>query len=332
MSLFSSSGTACADSGTMNRSSSMARDLHWKGFAWLPLLFTLLACFGCTEEEPALQVDLTRRKEITLKQEPQAITYAYLPQYSHTVSFERHWRLVRYLTESTGLNIRQVFPDTFEEHIKMVERGEIDISFSNPFIYIKLAESGARAFARSRETDGKTDFMGQIICRRDNTAIRTIDDCRGKRWIAVDSSSAGGYLFALGHFIDHGIAREDFAEIAFAPGSGGKQEKVVLAVYAGQYDLGSIRTGTLSIVEDRIDPDQIRILAETAPYPGWVYAARQGLDQKIIETIGEAMFRLSTNRKEDARILEAARMYSIIPAKDTDYDPIRKLATRLQMR
>lgn len=291
-----------------------------------------LVCTGCSEDEPVVRVDLANRVEVTLTQPAPAITYAYLPQYSHSVSYERHWRLVERLAAATGLHIRQVFPDTFDAHIKMVERGEIDISFSNPFIYIKLAETGARAFARIIEATGKPDFIGQIICRRDNERIKDIEDCRGKRWIAVDPFSAGGYLFALGHFIEQGINRQDFSEIAFAPGPGGKQEKVVLAVYAGQYDIGSIRNGTLSILKDRIDLSQVRILAETKPYPGWVYAARKDLDPEIIDKIAQAMFTLAMEDEKDAFILEAAKMRGIIPATDTDYDPVRDLAAKLQMR
>ena len=295
-------------------------------------LAVALVCTGCSEDESVVRVDLNNTVEVTLAQPAQAVTYAYLPQYSHSVSYERHWRLVERLMEATGLHIRQVFPGTFDAHIKMVERGAIDISFSNPFIYIKLAETGAEAFARIIEFTGKPDFMGQIICRRDNERIKDIEDCRGKRWIAVDPSSAGGYLFALGHFIEQGVNRQDFSEIAFAPGPGGKQEKVVLAVYTGQYDIGSIRNGTLNILKDRIDLSQVRILAETRPYPGWVYAARKGLEPEIVDKIAQAMFTLSMEDEKDAVVLEAANMRGIIPAKDTDYDSVRDLADRLQVR
>lgn len=298
----------------------------------LGVLTVLLFLNGCYEDEQVVQVDFDKRIDITLAQPDKAITYAYLPQYSHSVSYERHWRLVEKLMRQSGLHVRQVFPDTFDAHINMVDLGEIDISFSNPFIYIKLAEKGAKAFARTIESDGKTDFNGQIICRIDNKQINTIEDCRGKSWIAVDSSSAGGYLFPLGHFDEHGVTLNDFSEIAFAPGPGGKQEKVVLSVYAGQYDVGSIRTGTLNILKDRIDLDQIRILAETRPYPGWVYAARKGLDPEIIEKMTSVMFGLSMDNKEDAIILEAAKIRGIIPATDSDYDSIRELADRLQLR
>ena len=107
-------------------------------------------------------------------------------------------------------------------------------------------------------------FSGQIIVRADNAAIRSLEDCRGKRLIAVDQDSAGA-IVSPGALHAHGISRTDFQEIAFASGSGGKQESVVLAVHAGAYDVGMIRKGTLDVVRDKIDLGQIRVLAET-PY------------------------------------------------------------------
>ncbi|MFP5257440.1 MAG: phosphate/phosphite/phosphonate ABC transporter substrate-binding protein [Acidobacteriota bacterium] len=284
---------------------------------------------GCGHDEDAVRVDLSKREEPTMRQLPKAVTYAYLPQYAHTVSYERHRLLLDYLSRATAIAFRQVFPDTFEEHVHMVERGEIDISFSNPFAYIRMAASGARAFARIIEPSGKPDFKSQIICRHDNKALSTLDDCRGKRWMAVDPSSAGGYLYALGEFLDHGIRRSDFAEITFAPGPGGKQEKVVLAVFAGVCDLGSIRDGALDILRDKIDLGQIRVLAESKAYPGWVYCARPGLPLEITAKIAQAFFALDAARPEDAVILTTAGMRGIIPAVDADYNSVRRLAEKL---
>ena len=299
--------------------------------ALLALILLALVLFGagCGDDEPVRHVDLTARERGGPRPDEHVITYAYLPQYSHTVSYRRHRRLIDYLTRETGLPLRQVFPDTFDEHVKMVERGEIDISFSNPFVYLRIAKSGARAFARIVEPTGKPDFRGQIICRKDNKAITSLEDCKGKRWIAVDPSSAGGYLFPLGLFADHGIKASDFSELAFAPGPGGKQEKVVLAVHAGQYDIGSIREGSLGVVEGKIDLGQIRVLATTPAYPGWVYAARKGLDPAVVSRIAGAMFKLDMSRADDAAILGAAGIRAIIPARDGDYDPVRRLAERL---
>ncbi len=284
---------------------------------------------ACEDTEPVKHIDMTRREPITIRQRQAEITYAYLPQYSHAISYQRHHLLVEYLAETTGLKMRQVFPDTFDEHMNMVAQGLIDISFCNPFIYIKMAErQGARAFARVVEPGGR-NFRGQIIVRADNRAIRALSDVRGKRWIAVDPSSAGGFLFPLGHFVENGITMSDFAEVAFAPGPGGKQEKAVLGVYSGKYDVGSIREGTLDIMADRIDISQIRVLAETRWYPGWVYAARKGLDPEVVRKVRDAMTSLDMANQRHRPILENAGLTGIIPSQDADFDPVRRLADQI---
>ena len=297
-------------------------------FLFLLLLFCLAAC---AEEESVVTVDMSRVESVSPPGAAEAITYAYLPQYSHAVSFERHRRLLEYLRHKTGLSLRQIFPNTFAEHIRMVERGEIDISFTNPFVYISLARHGSEAFARIVEAEGGADFHGQVIVRADNPAIGRLEDCRGKRLIAVDPNSAGGYLYPMGLFFEHGITREDFQEVTFATGSGGRQEAVVLAVYAGAYDVGTIRKGTLDVVRDKIDLGQIRVLAETRPYPGWVYSVRRGFDPVVREKIEKALLALKITSHEDAKILSAAGMVGIIPARDADFDPVRKLVSTLNI-
>lgn len=295
----------------------------------LRLVLTLALLGGCGSDEEYARVDLNKRAETAAPAPARALTYAYLPQYAHSVSYERHRLLIDYLTRTTGLAIRQIFPGSFDEHVSMVARGEIDISFVNPFVYTQLATQGCSVFARIIEPSGSPDFHSQIIALKDNASIQRLDDCRGKRWVAVDPSSAGGYLFALGHFYDAGVKASDFKEIAFAPGPGGKQEKVVLAVYAGAYDIGSVRDGTLALMAGKIDLERIRVLAESRSYPGWLFAARAGVDKDAARAIAEALFALRLDRPEDARILQTAGMRGVIPAKDQDYDPVRELVAKL---
>ena len=296
-------------------------------------LICVILSAGCSQEEPAYKVDLSKRETVTIRAEANIITYAYLPQYSHKVSYQRHHMLIEHLRQETGLNIKQIFPDTFDKHMKMVGQGKIDISYSNPFIYVKLAHRyGARAFARIIEADGTTNFRGQIICRADNRQIKGLTDCRGKRWIAVDPSSAGGYLYPLGHFIAHGIKKDDFQEIDFAPGPGGKQEKVVLAVYAGKYDVGSIREGTLNVLADRIDVNEIRVIENSSWYPGWVYAARSGLEPETVAKIKQAFLKLDYKLSDHQQILDAADITGIITSEDSDFDSVKELAAQIGMR
>lgn len=284
--------------------------------------------FGCSEGEEARFVDWNKRAPMALPRQEPAITYAYLPQYTHAVSFERHRRLLEYLRQTTGLPFRQVFPSTFAEHMAMVERGDIDISFTNPFVYVLLHHrAGAQAFARAVEEQGGADFQGQIIVRTDNAAITSLNDCQGKTWIAVDPTSAGGYLFPLALFHDHGITLEQFARVEFARGVGGKQEQVVLAVLSGAYDIGTIRKGTLDIVARRSDVSAIRVLAETPPYPGWLFCARRNLPQEVVDQIARSLVALRL--PENADILTPAGLTAITPTTHADYRSIEKLMETL---
>jgi phosphonate transport system substrate-binding protein len=45
---------------------------------------------SCGDSEPTKKIDLSEREEVTVYKPEDAITYAYLPQYTHTVSYERH--------------------------------------------------------------------------------------------------------------------------------------------------------------------------------------------------------------------------------------------------
>lgn len=292
---------------------------------FLLILMTSLLLFACRQSEEPVKVSLEKRQEITFRPQTPAITYAYLPQYSHTESFQRHNQLVEYLSEQIGLPIRQVFPETFDDFISMFGQGKIDISFSNPFIYVKLANRyGARAMARIVEADGRAEFRGQIIARKDNKDIQTLEDCRGKSWVAVDPSSAGGYLFALGHFVVHGFTLNDFKEVIFA---GGRQENVILGVYAGLHDIGSIREGSLGVVQDKVDINQIKVIDSSRWYPGWVYAYSPMLSEEVADRIRAAMLQLDYENNSDHRkILDAAKFIGFVPSDDRDFDQIRELS------
>lgn len=299
----------------------------WRQWQWLGVvLWCLCLLAACGDQDQPKKVDLSARQEIIISGSSAALTYAYLPQYAHKVSYQRHHLLVEYLAQASGLPIRQVFPDTFDEHINMVERGLIDISYVNPFIYVKLADRfGSKPLVRVVEPSGLLQFRGQIICRDDNVQIRSIKDLKGKRLIAVDPSSAGGYLFPWGLILEQGLRQQDFAEIAFAPGPGGKQEKVVMAVYSGKYDVGTIREGTLNVLADKINLKEIRILAQTDYYPGWLYTVRGGLDPALIKRLKEALLALDPHNPEHQKILDEAGFIGFKEATEADFEFIRHL-------
>ena len=99
------------------------------GFIAALVCALLIPLAGCSREEPPVKVDLSKREAAARVEAGDVISYAYLPQYSHIVSYRRHRLMVEYLQRETGLNIKQIYPGTFDHHMQMVGRGEIDISY-----------------------------------------------------------------------------------------------------------------------------------------------------------------------------------------------------------
>jgi len=262
----------------------------------------------------------------------QEVTYAYLPQYSKAISLERHHDLIAFIEKETGLDIVQVFPENFDDHMNKVGSGEIDISFSNPFVYIKIAHQyEARAFAKIIEKEGKDMFRGEICVLKDSP-LQTLADLKGKRIMAVSRSSAGGYLFQRGMLVEAGIDPDEELTIDFAQGAG-KQEEAFLAVCSGEYDACFVREGTRTeVMRDQVDISKIRVLASTPFYPGWVYAGRKGLDPSVLDKIRSAMLKLDLSDPEHKAILEKANFVKVVPSEDKDFDSIRELASRLGLK
>ncbi len=262
----------------------------------------------------------------------QKVTYAYLPQYSKEISLERHQDIVAFIKKETGLDIIQVFPESFDDHMKKVGSGEIDISFSNPFVYIKIAQQyDARAFGRIIEKEGKDMFRGEICVLKDSP-LQTLADLKGKRVMAVSPSSAGGYLFQRGMLVEAGIDPNEDLTIDFAQ-EAGKQEKAFLAMYSGEYDACFVREGTRTeVMKDQVDISKVRVLAYTPWYSGWVYATRKGLDPVVLDKIRSAMLKLDFSDPEHKAILEKAKFVKIVPSEDKDFDTIRELASKLELK
>ena len=141
--------------------------------------------------------------------------------------------------------------------------------------------------------------------------------------IAVDPSSAGGYLFPWGLILEQGLRQGDFAEIAFAPGPGGKQEKVVMAVYSGKYDAGTIREGTLSLLAIKLISNRSGCWPKRRIIPdGCMRSPRVG--PRHTERLKQALLALDPQNPENKKILDAAGFIGVQEASEADFEPIRQ--------
>jgi phosphate/phosphite/phosphonate ABC transporter binding protein len=254
-----------------------------------------------------------------LRYEAQGVRVAILPLYSAITLYDRFDPLMRYLTRRTGREFKLVIPRDFEHFFSIIERGEADYSYSNPYIYIQLANRGLlTAFANTVLEESGDIFRGIIIVHRDSP-IRTVEDLREKDVMVVSYRSAGGFLAQQLFLAESGI--DVLRDLRVREGK--RQEAVILNVYRKTADAGFVRESALDVLSEEIDLGRIRVLARTPYIPNWPFAATKRADRDLTPQVQRSLLELA-----DPKVLAAARVRGFKAVRNEDYDGLRRWIDR----
>lgn len=213
-----------------------------------------------------------------------------------------------YLTQKIPGKIFSIVPLDFDEMSQYVGDGKIDFTITNSSMYVNLdyfyGDTRIATMKTKSAGSGQTQFGGVIFYRRDRDDIKSAQDLSGKRFMAVDEKSFGGWHMAWRYLLDHNIDPEkDFRDLVF----GGTHDAVVMAVLKGKVDAGTVRTGILEKMtqEGKIHLDQFRVLGAqsknspefkllhtTILYPEWPFAKLPHTDDELAREVAIALLQL----------------------------------------
>ena len=121
-----------------------------------------------------------------------------------------------------------IVPLKFEEINPAVQKGEVDFILANSSIYVELENYyGVTRIATMKNLSSAggytTLFGGVIFTKADRNDISSLEDLKGKSFMAVDETSLGGWRVAWREFKAKGVdPYHDFAVFKFGrrPGDG----------------------------------------------------------------------------------------------------------------
>ncbi|MBI9088380.1 MAG: phosphate/phosphite/phosphonate ABC transporter substrate-binding protein [Desulfobacterium sp.] len=179
----------------------------------------------------------------------------------------KQWKATgEYLTSNLPGKTFEIVPLDFDQVNPAVENNKIDFFLVNSSMFvttkIKYNASAIATMVNSRQGKSLKSFGGIIITSTDNDDINTLNDMRGKSFMAVKKSSFGGWQMAYKELKNVSIDPfKDFSRIDF----GGKHDNVVLAVLNTVVDFGTVRTDTLErmTAEGIIDIEDFKRWIET---------------------------------------------------------------------
>jgi diguanylate cyclase (GGDEF)-like protein len=224
------------------------------------------------------------------------------------ISLKRWQPTADYLTASIpGYRFKLVPHEINSTLNQAVSRNEYHFVLTNPSAYMEMEKRyGTRRLVtliNKRQDKGYTKFGSVIFTRRNRDDIETLQDLKGKTFMAVDEKGFGGWLVAWRELLINDIdPYRDFATLSFA---GGIQPKVVYAVANGEVDAGCVRTDMLErmAAAQKIRLADFKVLAQknsknfafvhsTALYPEWPFAKLDHTGDELAERVASALLRI----------------------------------------
>jgi len=224
---------------------------------------------------------------------------------------QKNWSpTAQYLSETLASYTFKIIPLDFDEIDPAVSQGKVDFLLVNSGIYVNMEVryriSRIVTLNNSIDDIPLNVFGGVIFSRKDRNDIDDIHSISGKRFMAVDETSLGGFQMAWRIINKEGLdPYKDFLSMSFA----GTHDEVVMAVKNGLVDVGTVRTGILETMAQKgdirlddfniispVDYDGFPYLHSTSLYPEWPFSKLKHTSNELAQQVALALLKMSNTR------------------------------------
>lgn len=214
-----------------------------------------------------------------------------------------------YLSQQLSRYEFSIRPLGFDQVDDAVQKNEVDFILVNPGIYVNLEYkhrvSRLATMSNLRGKDAYKMFGGVIFTRSDRNDINSLEDIRGRSFMAVDAISLGGFQMAWRELNTKDInPYTDTKSLEF----GRTHDDVVQAVIKGNVDIGTVRTDILERMASmgELDVSELRIINpqknytfpfrhSTRLYPEWPFSKVQQTSDELAKQVALALFKMPSN-------------------------------------
>lgn len=255
--------------------------------------------------------------------DPETLKVALLPDENASTVIKNNKPLELYLENKLGKKVELIVTTDYSSMIEAMRHSRIDLAYFGPLSYVLARQkSEIEPFAAIKQK-GSTTYQAVLIV---NTAagINSIADIASKDVAYGDKASTSSHLIPKAMLAEGGLLagtqyREHFV---------GAHDAVALAVQNGHAQAGGLSKPIFEALVQRgmIDPNKVKVLAESKPFPQYPWAMRSNLKPELKAKIRTAFLEL-----KDPEVLKPFKAEGFGPASDKDYDVVRNLGSLLKL-
>jgi phosphonate transport system substrate-binding protein len=250
-----------------------------------------------------------------------------IPEMNVFKQHERFKPLTDYLTKKTGVQVNITILSRYGNIVERFNDEKMDGAFFGSFTgALAIEVLGVEPIARPVNLDNSSTYHGYIFVRKDS-AIKSINDMKGKRMAFVDKATTAGYIFPVAYLKEKGVLdiKKFFKETYFT----GSHDAAINYVLDGKADIGAAKHS----IYDRVGKDnprikkELEILAESVKVPSNGLCVRKELDKNIKRKLKEALLGLDKD-PEGKAVLEKFGALKFIETSVADYKPVFDLSQK----
>lgn len=243
--------------------------------------------------------------------EDSVMTFGVVPQQSASKLAKVWGPVMRYIKNTTGVELRFKTAPSIPEFESRVEAGEYDFAYMNPYHYVVFSDKpGYQAIAKALDKQ----ITGILVAGKDSK-IEKIEDLDGQ---AIAFPSPAAFAASI-------LPRAEMKKMGMqiTPRYVSSHDSVYRNVATGLMVAG----GGVKRTFNAFDPElqkQLKIIWTSKGYTPHAIAAHPRLDAKVVDSVKAALVAMQDS-EEGRKLLEELKIKGWQAAGNKDWDDVREL-------
>lgn len=227
------------------------------------------------------------------------------------------------LSRAIGRRVEVRVGGDYANHIETIGSDQIDLAFLGPISYIEVTRLyGNKPVLARFEVNHAPYLYGVIFTRRDS-GIEGLAELQDRTFAFGDPESTMSHIVPRYMLQQAGIAKGAPPQHKFL----GTHRNVALAVLAGDFAAGAVKKE----VFDEFAAQGLRALATSPGVPDHIFVARSNLPDELCKKLSATMVAMHTTAEGMAALHKLHKgLTALVPAKDAEYDDLRRIYMAVQ--
>ena len=253
-----------------------------------------------------------------------------IPDQDETKLQQRFGKVADYLTEKLGVPVKYIPVKSYAAAVTAFRNNQVQLAWFGGLSGVKARDlvKGSEALAQGIEDE---QFETYFIANK-ATGLQASEsfpkDIRGKLFTFGSKGSTSGRLMPEYHIRKNfNVApKEVFSRVGFS----GDHSRTISLVQSGAYEVGAVnyKVWQSEKKQGKIDTSKVSVIWKTPTYPDYQWSVRGDVDVNWGKGFKDKI-RTALLTMNEPTLLAAFPRMGFIPAKNSDYEPIKNVAKEI---